>query len=123
MRALSLCSPLDNSESEPMLQPRSEEMAQKEPGTGQELSCRATCGPSTRALSLSSRLSSSESKPRLKPQPEKRQCLKQDEPARTTPAQHGVQQLHWQVILSTSPLNSRRQLLVLLYQLRARPNG
>ena len=25
MRALSLCSPLDNSESEPMLQPRSEE--------------------------------------------------------------------------------------------------
>ena len=41
----------------------------------------------------------------------------------TTPAQHGVQQLHWQVILSTSPLNSRRQLLVLLYQLRARPKG
>ena len=34
-----------------------------------------------------------------------------------------VQQLHWQVILSTSPLNSRRQLLVLLYQLRARPKG
>ena len=34
-----------------------------------------------------------------------------------------AQQLHWQVIRSTSPLNSRRQLLVLLHKLRARPQG